>query len=1523
MPTILDQATVFQEFNNVIPAAISDPLRPHIAGGHAELHRYTAAAEKAGIALGAYNPLADTTYGWPGQSADSIVDLSYVQVWLDNAYLQIYRDAIGAGDTIAPVANYQNRVRASATNWITNGVTYPRTASLYDRDVELGDIVRLDYGGETLWTTVSALIADVAPSSVASATTDSGDKGPLTEAATTVQSTGANNYITLTSGNTNGAAYDGSATGDLSEVYTVVVTTGSVGGDATLARLAVTTASGHDNQVSVQPAAFETAFAIGTRRLLVTFTTDSTRSVDMGQPSGDFVVGQTWQITVNQTWTPPAPTSSGTYGDSTSRNYVVTVSRGGLYQVPLPIAAPTATPIVSATGGGSTGGTLQAGTYYLKYTWVNAAGETTPSPESVQFIVAAGNIPQVTIPALPSNVTSATIYLTPTNGASGTEISYLTGVATTTVTLSTNIATEPGLTNTAVGTLAAPSFTPTVNPTGGGATGGLFPAGLFYIKYTYTNGAGESPPSPESAQFTVGATNIPTVTLPALPTGATGINLYVTPANAPAGSEYVLYASSIATTTYNMSAASPKLLPTTNTSSPSVTNPTQTLSVSATGGGSSGGKLPAGNYYCTINYNGSAGQTLANTESAVFTVAAGNIPQISGLLASAPTNATTFNVWLTPAGGGSGSEMLYASAVAFATTYNLTTALPTTSPAPPGSNNTNPIVVDPSVTPTVNVTGGGSSGGNLPPGTYYVKYTFRNAGGESLPSTASLQFTVVAGDIPQVILPTLSINATSVTLYLTPTGGASSTVIKYRENITGTTVNLAGALPIGVFIPVIGSATFTVANPTVVPTVNVTGGGSTGGHLPAGTYKLTYRVHGNVAGTTLVQGTEVTFTIGAGNIPQVTISSLPAGATGATIYLTQPGGASGSETRFPSAVNQVSPISLNASATSALVGMPPIAITATYTGANPNPPQITATSAGAADSSGPTSITAAATPVAVGSKGVLIAFSGAGLSKGDIYGIQTTGTSAGPYRTIVLRNNMSANMQSATDVTLTLYIKDTSLQLPQQRLSAPPAVNWIASAANLIVKAGANAYAPGWTNVGVPLAAPIVSGPDTVLYAHYRAWLATYAGSVNVAPALINIAATLGTIDPDNPLAFAVSMAAQNANDTVVQFSAIADPTNTELWSDALTMLVGLADIYSLVPLTTDPNVWALYQTHIDTRSSDTVGGEWRVGWFALAPTTSKAIVDSATTTDSNVASATVSDDPDTAGTQYTYVACTSRNAQFVTSGVTAGDIFRFLYTQDAYGTVSWTEYVVALAVNEDTLKLATGPGSAVGTPQRFEIWRNSTKDQIATDLAAMIAATADSRIRYVWPDQISVGGTIIPGYFLCAALAAYTGGIAPQQGLRNLAITGFDSPVARSVTYFNNAQLNTLQAAGCTIITSDAAGNVFATCALTSDQTSLDTGLEQSVRNNDGLKYLIYNQVSQFFGSANITQTSLNKIQVEVQSGIQLGKAASIDRVGALMTDASITTLKQHATILNRIVLVVTATFAYPVDDASITIVI
>jgi hypothetical protein len=93
---------------------------------------------------------------------------------------------------------------------------------------------------------------------------------------------------------------------------------------------------------------------------------------------------------------------------------------------------PAAQITVNATGGGSGGGSLAAGTYFVSVTWIDSLSgkeSSIGSTRSTRFTVASGNIPRITMGAAAAWVSGINIYLTPANGATGTEVLYARNVS--------------------------------------------------------------------------------------------------------------------------------------------------------------------------------------------------------------------------------------------------------------------------------------------------------------------------------------------------------------------------------------------------------------------------------------------------------------------------------------------------------------------------------------------------------------------------------------------------------------------------------------------------------------------------------------------------------------------------------------------------------------------------------------------------------------------------------------------------------------------------------------------------------------------------------------------------------------------------------------------------------------------------------------------------------------------------------------------------------------------------------------
>ena len=102
--------------------------------------------------------------------------------------------------------------------------------------------------------------------------------------------------------------------------------------------------------------------------------------------------------------------------------------------------------------------------------------------------------------------------------------------------------------------------TPAVNPSGAGpaTVSGYLAPGTYYVVYTFTypNGA-ETLASPASAPFVVSAGDIPQLTLPLLPLGATGFKIYLSNSSATSGSA-TLYASTGTVSWFNLLNAAPQ-----------------------------------------------------------------------------------------------------------------------------------------------------------------------------------------------------------------------------------------------------------------------------------------------------------------------------------------------------------------------------------------------------------------------------------------------------------------------------------------------------------------------------------------------------------------------------------------------------------------------------------------------------------------------------------------------------------------------------------------------------------------------------------------------------------------------------------------------------------------------------------------------------------------------------------------------------------------------------------------------------
>jgi hypothetical protein len=592
---------------------------------------------------------------------------------------------------------------------------------------------------------------------------------------------------------------------------------------------------------------------------------------------------------------------------------------------------------------------------------------------------------------------------------------------------------------------------------------------------------------------------------------------------------------------------------------------------------------------------------------------------------------------------------------------------------------------------------------------------------------------------------------------------------------------------------------------------------------------------------------------------------------------------------------------------------------------NPLPPQITVTTTTGVDLSGPTDVTGTGVAINVGTQGVTITFDVAvgvdRLRAGDIYYIGVTAAGEGSMQTIELQHNLPPELLLVADLELKLYIGKDGEEIPEQREDSAPLVNWevgdlTVADPQFTVKAGITLNDETWTNAGVEVPLPMV---EADLYLEYRAWICDAGDTVYEVAQVEDLDNVPGVDHPDNPLRYAIGKAWMNSNETAVKYIAVCDPDDIASWQAVLLKLNGRTDIYGLVPLTRDTDVLDEFQTHINEQSEPEVG-RYRALWVNLDADEMVVISNEANSEDEAELLATVGDDPDVAGTQWTYVEIPAGNAQFLTNGARANDIMRYNFTTDGWGNVVYDEFITESIVNEDAFKLATGQGTAEETTaKKMELWRSPLVSELATQLAGKAAAYLDERVRCVWPDTIEDANYTLEGYHLCAALAGLRSGVGPQQGMTNLEIAGFVA-TPRSNDLFNRDEMDEMAGDGVWIVLTDEDGLQFTRHAVTSAGFGdLETQEEMIRTNKDSVAIGFNTDLAEFFGKTNVVTNTLELVRLRLEGRISYFMQVESPLLGGQLIDGEVLEVRQHSTLTDTVVVNMRLVYPSPFNNVEI----
>lgn len=606
-------------------------------------------------------------------------------------------------------------------------------------------------------------------------------------------------------------------------------------------------------------------------------------------------------------------------------------------------------------------------------------------------------------------------------------------------------------------------------------------------------------------------------------------------------------------------------------------------------------------------------------------------------------------------------------------------------------------------------------------------------------------------------------------------------------------------------------------------------------------------------------------------------------------------------------------------------------VTVTKGGVFADEPEITVSTTTGIDFSGPTKVTGEDVFVPIGSQGVTFKFDTApeGLNTGDRYIVPVEAQKAGAVKTIVTANTIPEPLRGicppvspsspsspspAPDLSTTLYIQ-ADIEVPENRVGAAPLQNWEQKATEICLQPGITAFDASWNNGQSAL-----SVKDGEVFVQHRDFLSTFCSTIGTISDVDDISDQLGVIDPDNPLAFASLKTIENAAGVDIKFVAVcpSSPLSLEDWLEAIELLKGRNDTYSIVPLTQEKEVLDLFQAHIEDQST-AENGRWRIGWFNLKAEEVLAVYTESRATgvaEGDPPLATITDDPNTSGTQFTLV--TADGEEFITQGVRVKDILRANFTSDGFGNESFDEFVIDAILSEEELRLSSGPDAAVNVPSKIEVHRNLNRTELADGLAQNPGLFSSRRINLVWPDEVSNAGRSFPGFFMCSALAGLRSSSLPHQGLTNVEIVGFDD-ISRTTQFLSQTQLNTMAASGYWIVTQDERdGSVFTRHQLTTgDQTDINQKENSITTNLDSISFAVLARLSPLIGKGNVTDTMVNLLKGEFLATMEFFRnTITVSRLGPQIEDFEIIEFRRDPVLKDRVIIRVRLFLPAPLNN-------
>jgi hypothetical protein len=471
------------------------------------------------------------------------------------------------------------------------------------------------------------------------------------------------------------------------------------------------------------------------------------------------------------------------------------------------------------------------------------------------------------------------------------------------------------------------------------------------------------------------------------------------------------------------------------------------------------------------------------------------------------------------------------------------------------------------------------------------------------------------------------------------------------------------------------------------------------------------------------------------------------------------------------------------------------------------------------------------------------------------------------------------------------------------------------------------------------------------LYVTTRELVTSYSDTFHSVETSVHVADLLGVVDPDNPLAMGVYMAALNTvtddGDEAAPVYFMAVPSDDlEGYQEVLQKAEINDKAYVFAPTTRLDSVLEATRNHVIAMSAKTVK-QWRIA-SASADVPDQVCMLSAAD-DPNGKDflgvpwsdyGSMPEDEDT----FKYIrvvqsADSTTGSEDVNfrSTVVKGDIIRFNYGENPWGEKTYKTYVVKKVINKNTLEVdveASGPistlrltkaaSNAYYEPAKVEIWHPYTNAEQAEKIASVSKAFATRRMINVFPSYFENEGVLMSGEFAACAVAGLVSATEPQQPITNVTVRGIDN-VPLTYQTFNREQLDTIAAGGTFIVCQDLPNDkVYVRHQITTayPDGNLNTAELSITKDVDFISYAFAEVFEPYYGKYNITPELLAIFENLASNLVnELGRNTSIYGPKLIADQTTIDYVRQNEQMKDHVDIGITLSVPYPCNNIDIVL--